>query len=971
VNRAAYWLLAAALTAAGASGVLAQKAEPEPDSESLIDRPDPPKLDDFESDENRDGVPDGWYNLRDAKIVKEGGAVGPKYLKFECVKMGRPARLSRAFGVDGRKTEAILLGLWVRIDQIRSGERQGEDPGLIIDFLGAKLRHQTRGTMGPWTNRSLGAASGWTRVVRRISVPPGARDAIMSVGLLGATGVLDIDGLTVELVPIGGKETTNLVGNPGFELGDPDPTGWVADNGARRGFPGYRSSASLELARDGARCTSALALPVETFGSLSIAVRAKGQGLRGSGGANAWVFFINEDGRQFGDGFRALRWSGSFDWREDTATVTVARGASYAVLQFDKPDGIGKLHIDDVTVTASPDADAGRWTPYHIADDTDTWSAFEPSLGVVAKSALDFSFLLHGPAGRSGRVVVRKGRFHFDRADRARFFGVQLLAPSAFLEAEKADTLADRLARSGVNLVRLSDLDAPLGPDRSLFDDTRDDTKHLDEGGLARLDHLVAALKARGIYVALELQSARRFRPEDGVDAPGALPPGGGPAAVIDPILTKLETEAATALLNHVNPETKVAWKDEPALAWVTLAGEVSLFNLIDDPSALLGDYAKELKTLAAKSTSGTGRRFWQGLESSHYTALADSARQVGLKAPLAGVSHWRRELEFCEAQAAPGLDLIDDRIYWVAPPLLAPRFRSALWSLDGGLIVEAARKRRPDRPYVLGQWCDFSGGIWALPYEASEQLLAAASAVSEDWDGLVRRGLFLWPDEWGKAATGTSGGEDIFQIPEVANASPQVFALWPHAASLMLRGHTASKVTTASKPRAEVVRRPGGRGGVRRHQVPGWEPERGRLLIDSAYTQGVAGWPGAETASLPSLTVDVENPYAVVVASSANTEPIARSNRLLVTAIARVYPTGFSWVDPWRKETADPGRPPLLVEPIKGTVTWLRKGSVKAYALDNDGKRLGPAKTKASDDGTTLVLDGATASVHFEMVVE
>ena len=34
-----------------------------------------------------------------------------------------------------------------------------------------------------------------------------------------------------------------------------------------------------------------------------------------------------------------------------------------------------------------------------------------------------------------------------------------------------ADQLADRLARSGVNLVRLGDLDSAYGPDRSLFDD--------------------------------------------------------------------------------------------------------------------------------------------------------------------------------------------------------------------------------------------------------------------------------------------------------------------------------------------------------------------------------------------------------------------------------------------------------------------------------------------------------------------
>ena len=55
----------------------------------------------------------------------------------------------------------------------------------MIDFLGDGLRQLSRGAMGPWTH-SLGLS--WTRVVKRIPVPPGTRDAIMSLGLMGAKG---------------------------------------------------------------------------------------------------------------------------------------------------------------------------------------------------------------------------------------------------------------------------------------------------------------------------------------------------------------------------------------------------------------------------------------------------------------------------------------------------------------------------------------------------------------------------------------------------------------------------------------------------------------------------------------------------------------------------------------------------------------------------------------------------------------
>ena len=239
-----------------------------------------------------------------------------------------------------------------------------------------------------------------------------------------------------------------------------------------------------------------------------------------------------------------------------------------------------------------------------------------------AKSALDVSFLLPAPAGARGFVTVKDGRLAFTEGGRARFFGVSLIPPTAFLPPEQADLLADRLARSGINLVRLADLDTAYGPNRSLFDDTRDDTKAFDPEALARLDHLIAALKARGIYVALELQGKRRFRSEDGVAVPGMLPAGGGPAAQFDPTIGKLALESARALLAHVNPETGLALRDDPVLAWVTLAGEVSLFNLIDTP----GRPAAALRQGAAvagreKPREGPGRRFWESVESAHSQA--------------------------------------------------------------------------------------------------------------------------------------------------------------------------------------------------------------------------------------------------------------------------------------------------------------------------------------------------------------
>jgi hypothetical protein len=952
-------------------GLLAQGQEPE------IDRPAPPAADDFESDSNGDGIPDGWYNARDAVYESRGGKVGPHFIRFECKGRGRPARLSRAFGVDGRKTEAIVIGLWVRLRDVQYGERFGEEPSLLIDFLGDSLRHLSRGVMGPWTHA---VGESWTHVMKRIPVPPGTRDVIMSVGLLGARGSLDVDGLSIDLVPVGEMTSTNLVVNGDFELGDPGPAYWIVNDNACRVFPGHASAAALELSKANSRVLTGLALPVESLGTLQISLYARAQGLRGSGGASAVYYFLDNLGRPVAgteSGISVFEWSGSFDWRKETTETRIPPEAKRAVIQFEKFDSLGRIQIDDLSITAAPKPEVAAWSPFHASDDTDGWMKVAPSPGITAKSALDVSFLVSAPAGERGFVVAKEGRLVFEKGGRPRFHGVSLISPTAFLEPERALELADRLVRSGINLVRLGDLDTPLGPDRSLFDDSRDDTKELDPAAIGRLDHLIAALKSRGIYVALELQSNRRFRDQDGVALAGALPAGGGPAALFNPAITTRSLESARQLLGHKNPETGLALQNDPALTWITLLGEVSLFDLIDRPDdALPGPYAQELRVLGQKSsnTSGTGRKFWQMVEMTHYKSMVDALRNDGVRVPIAGCSHWRREPEFSAGLAAPPLDLVDDRLFWLPPSFAAAEMKSQLWSTEGSLGAGAARKRHPGVAYVVGQWCSQTRGTWALPYEAADVLLAGQTALHEDWDALVRRGLFLYPQNWGEGPAGTVGGEDIFQVAEVANASPQVYALWPHLASLLLRG-PASRSHNPRDRESEHAARQGAasRRKARTIATAGWDPTRGRLVLEAPYTQGIAGWFGGEPVALPGVDIVPDSPFAVVVVSSVGPEPINSAKRLLVTVLGRVEPTGFRWVDPLQRDVADPGRPPLLLEPILARVTWRRRGKIAGYVLSPSGDRLAPAKLEPLEGGlgATLFIDAKVPAFHWELTTE
>ena len=305
-----------------------------------------------------------------------------------------------------------------------------------------------------------------------------------------------------------------------------------------------RSSTAVELVGASSLIQTALSMPVTQFGSLG-SVDVRHAGLRGGGGARATFFFSTSSASDCKAGTSALlfSWSGTSDWRHDEKIVPVPVGAVRAVLQFQKLDNQGTFRIDNVVVNAMPNPEAGSWTPYHVEEEVDGWLPITPSPKIVANSALDMSFLVPKQAGSRGSSRS-KTKDSLEKGDRIRFLGVTLIPPTAFLEPERSEELAERLARSGINLVRLGDLDTALGPNRSLFDDNRDDTKRFDTEALSRLDHLIAQLKKRGIYVALELQSSRRFRADDKVSNPGLLPPGGGPAAIIDPTLKELSLDA-------------------------------------------------------------------------------------------------------------------------------------------------------------------------------------------------------------------------------------------------------------------------------------------------------------------------------------------------------------------------------------------------------------------------------------------
>lgn len=195
---------------------------------------------------------------------------------------------------------------------------------------------------------------------------------------------------------------------------------------------------------------------------------------------------------------------------------------------------------------------------------------------------LDVSGLvLDAPAGKRGFVKTGEdGHFYFEDGTRAKFWGANLVLRGNFPTHEDAERLADKLAALGFNAVRLHNLDNELAPDSTLIDLTQNHTQSFNEENWDKLDYLVAALKKKGIYITLDVLTERRFKAGDGVVDFDELP--GRSAKTVnyfDDRVIQLNKEFARALFEHVNPYTGLAYKDEPALAFIGLTNETYLFR--------------------------------------------------------------------------------------------------------------------------------------------------------------------------------------------------------------------------------------------------------------------------------------------------------------------------------------------------------------------------------------------------------
>lgn len=575
---------------------------------------------------------------------------------------------------------------------------------------------------------------------------------------------------------------------------------------------------------------------------------------------------------------------------------------------------------------------------------------------------LDVSFLNDGdrPAGTRGPVRADGERLVFADGTTARFWGTNLAAYALFAAPDAAiEAQADRIARLGFNLVRLHHHDSHwVQP--NVFDDAQDDTAHLRDAALDRIDRWVDALQRRGIYVWLDLHVGRIFRRGDAIPGFDELP-GGDPRGFVfvSPELGGAFDRFARAFLARTNRYSGRRYADDPGVLAVLVTNENDLTQhfgnmmLATEPRpqhvALMQAAVDEFVARSGLDVPapiepwqlGPSKMAMAELEARFGLRSIDALRSFGASSLVATSSLWGDEPLYSVPSLTVG-DVVDVHSYGGAEALgLNPKTES-------NPLAFVASAHVSGMPLSISEW-NFA---WPVRDRFVGPMWIAATAALQGWDAPMLFAYAQQPLEPPTRADSWSSFHDAalmttmpaaalaFRRGDVAPAR-ETFVLRPSSADVYERATSpatsATLRTLVEQSRVELAlpdvpaldwdtRHAAREGGtvlddVDHDALPidatSVRSDTGELVrdwvagthvVDTPRTQAASGWLGGRTITTTDVELRLTTAKAAIAVSSLDGQPIASSTRMLVSVVAQVMPSAGDTM-------------PLLSEPVEGEI--------------------------------------------------
>ena len=137
----------------------------------------------------------GWYYQR--QIRRESLPEAPEgdyVVTFQNEIDGRPSRALQGFPIDGRKVRQIEIAAWAKPQNVTEGSNPDMAAAVVVSIYDENRRDVGRVWLGPWRG-----TDDWRHTKRKFDVPRDAREAILRIGLFGATGKISFDDVQIRV----------------------------------------------------------------------------------------------------------------------------------------------------------------------------------------------------------------------------------------------------------------------------------------------------------------------------------------------------------------------------------------------------------------------------------------------------------------------------------------------------------------------------------------------------------------------------------------------------------------------------------------------------------------------------------------------------------------------------------------------------------------------------------------------------
>ena len=316
---------------------------------------------------------------------------------------------------------------------------------------------------------------------------------------------------------------------------------------------------------------------------------------------------------------------------------------------------------------------------------------------------------------------------------------------------------------------------------------------------------------------------------------------------------------------------------------------------------------------------------------------------------------------------------------------------------MNGGNLARLAEYRVANKPFTVSEYDHPAPSH----YSAEMFPMIASFAAIQDWDG-------LYQFDWG----GTNADERQVTGFFALQQHPAKLAFLPAAAVMFRRGDVAAvpgsarlmipaaqaeELTADNVSMPEAWKKAGlTAGDVLSHRLDlrftegdkvavavtpdaaspvAWDARAGLYTVDAPGAKAVVGRCTGQTTKLDGAAFDVKaNPrnFAVLTLNAADGKPVARSARLLLTAVGNVENSAMGWNADQTSVGNKWGHAPTVCEGIAAKVTLTTAAkSAKVHVLDGAGARVAEVPSALQNGQLTFEIGPRFKTLWYEIVVE